>query len=199
MFLLRPPTPLALKRLLQEQQSLPFSYAPVGGTRTEIPAGYVVDHNEVVLGEGKAVFLKAVRALREWRMFDMSWISLWPQEAPIKADQTLAVIAQHFGLWSVNVARILYVIDETVTKDDKTIHRFGFGYGTLPAHAMMGEERFLVEWDETEDIVIYEVVAYSKPHHLLARLGYPIARRLQKQFGPSSLAAVRHAVRKRSL
>lgn len=199
MFLLRPPAPVALKQLLHEQHALPFSYDPVGGTRTEIPPGYVVDHNEIVLGEGKAVFLKAVRALREWRMFDMPWLSLWPQDAPIQEGQTVAVTAQHFGVWSVNVARIHYVIDEQVTQDEQTVHRFGFGYGTLPAHAMMGEERFLVEWDEADDTVVYEVIAYSKPRHILARIGYPLARHLQKQFGPASLGAVRRAVRKRSL
>jgi uncharacterized protein (UPF0548 family) len=72
---------------------------------------------------------------------------------------------------------------------------FGFAYGTLPGHVERGEERFLVEWDQGDDAVWYDILAFSRPNHLLTRLGYPVVRRLQKRFGRDSAATVLKAVR----
>jgi uncharacterized protein (UPF0548 family) len=72
--------------------------------------------------------------------------------------------------------------------------RFGFAYGTLPGHAESGEERFTVEWHEADGAVWYDILAFSRPRRLLARLGYPLARRLQKRFARDSAAAMRRAV-----
>ncbi len=52
--------------------------------------------------------------------------------------------------------------------------RFGFAYGTLPGHVESGEERFLVEWDRGDDAVWYDILAFSRPNHVLTRLGYPV-------------------------
>ena len=48
--------------------------------------------------------------------------------------------------------------------------KFGFAYGTLPDHAGSGEERFLVEMDD-EEIVWYDILAFSRPNRVLARIG----------------------------
>ena len=72
--------------------------------------------------------------------------------------------------------------------------RFGFAYGTLPGHAESGEERFLVEWDRADDAVWYDILAFSRPRHPLARLGYPLTRRTQRRFARDSAAAIRQAV-----
>jgi uncharacterized protein (UPF0548 family) len=101
----------------------------------------------------------------------------------------VAVIARLFGLWWLNACRIVYVVDE-----EGAVQRFGFAYGTLPQHAESGEERFTVEWHEADDAVWYDILAFSRPQQLLARLGYPIARRLQKRFARDSAAAMRRAV-----
>ena len=74
------------------------------------------------------------------------------------------------------------------------VSRFGFAYGTLPDHAGSGEERFLVEWDRASGEVWYDILAFSRPHWLLTRLGYPYMRRLQKRFGRESAAAMVRAV-----
>jgi uncharacterized protein (UPF0548 family) len=73
------------------------------------------------------------------------------------------------------------------------VARFGFAYGTLPGHAESGEERFLVEWDRTGDAVRYDVLAFSRPRHPLARLGYPLTRRAQRRFARDSAAAMLRA------
>jgi phosphatidylserine/phosphatidylglycerophosphate/cardiolipin synthase-like enzyme len=49
----------------------------------------------------------------------------------------------------VNLCRVVYVIDEP----DGPIARFGFAYGTLPGHAVAGEELFLATWDRATDEV----------------------------------------------
>ena len=72
--------------------------------------------------------------------------------------------------------------------------RRGFAYGTLPGHAESGEERFLVEWDRSDNAVWYDIVAFSRPKHPLARLGYPLTRRTQKRFARDSVAAMRRAI-----
>ena len=92
----------------------------------------------------------------------------------------VAILARSIGLWWLNACRIVYVVDE-----DGPVKRFGFAYGTLPDHAGSGEERFLVEWDRADDSVWYDILAFSRPRHFLARLGYPWVRRTQKQVGRS--------------
>jgi uncharacterized protein (UPF0548 family) len=71
--------------------------------------------------------------------------------------------------------------------------RRSFAYGTLPEHGERGEERFTVEWRREDDSVFYELYAFSRPNHLIARLGYPLARRLQRRFARDSLRAMLHA------
>jgi uncharacterized protein (UPF0548 family) len=121
-------------------------------------------------------------------MFDMPWIQLcWP-DAAIEESATVAVLLSHFGFWSLNASRIVYVIDENGS--DK---KFGFAYGTLVQHAERGEERFSVEFHSKDQSVWYDVCAFSKPN-LLARLAYPFARSLQKRFAADSKLAMQRAV-----
>lgn len=101
----------------------------------------------------------------------------------------MAIVAHVIGIWWVNACRIISVVDEV-----GTINRFGFAYGTLPAHAGTGEERFLIEWNHSDGSVCYDILAFSRPNHFLTRLGYPMVRLTQKRFGRESSAAMRRAV-----
>jgi uncharacterized protein (UPF0548 family) len=101
----------------------------------------------------------------------------------------VAVLARSGGFWWANAFRIVYVVDETEPRPE-----FGFAYGTLPGHAVSGEERFLVEWDRESCNVYYDILAFSRPQHILARLGYPWVRRVQKRFGRDLVAAMLKAV-----
>jgi uncharacterized protein (UPF0548 family) len=98
----------------------------------------------------------------------------------------VAVVVRHLGFWSVNISRLIYVIAEP--------SRYGFAYGTLACHAEEGEERFLVAHDPNTDEVWYDLFAFSRPKHALARIGYPISRYLQKRFARESLAAMKRAL-----
>lgn len=126
-------------------------------------------------------------------MFDLGWVRLlWP-DAPIEAGTTVAVLARHYGFWSLNASRIVYMIDE-----DDQIRRYGFAYGTLADHGECGEERFSVEWRLEDDSVWYDLFAFSRPAHLLSKVGYPLARTLQKRFARDSKRAMYDAVNRHS-
>ena len=119
-------------------------------------------------------------------MFDFPWVELcWP-DTPIEVGNVVAILVKHFGFYSLNAARIVYVIDEP--------NRFGFAYGTLTEHSESGEERFTVEMEETTGEVFYDLFAFSRPNHKLAKMGYPLARYLQKQFAKESKTAMLRAV-----
>jgi uncharacterized protein (UPF0548 family) len=189
MLLSQKPSVDRLHDFLTAQSKFDFTYSAVGATATTPPAGYVVDRTRIKLGEGTETFAAAKAALERWEHFRLGWAEAWPSETPIQAGQVVAVIARLFGLWWLNVCRIVYIADE-----EGSVKRFGFAYGTLPEHAESGEERFIVEWHEQDDAVWYDILAFSRPKQLLARLGYPFARRMQKRFARDSAAAMRRAV-----
>lgn len=188
MFLHRQPSEAVVRKFIASQQDLPFSYAQVGATKNQprdVPGGYAVDHNRIKLGAGGETYRRAGAALRSWHQFELGWVTIVPPGKPLQAGTTVAVRAKVFGFWTLNAARIVYVIDER--EADKA--RFGFAYGTLPDHVERGEERFTVEWC-ADDSVWYDIYAFSRPKHPLARLAFPITRRLQQRFVRDSLAVM---------
>ena len=154
------------------------------------PAGFTADHNRIKLGAGQETFARAQSALRNWKHFDLGWVTVAPPRQPLEVGTTVAVQAKFFGLWWVNAARIVYTVNEQEGQNP----RYGFAYGTLPDHVESGEERFTVEWKKDEDdSVWYDLYAFSRPKHPLARLAYPLTRMLQKRFARESLAAMQSA------
>ena len=188
MLLLRKPEPKTIRRFLDRQAELGFTYQGVGATSRTPPPGYVVDHARVSLGIGEQVFGFAQTALENWQHFQLGWLNAWPATTTIRPGEVVAVVARSIGVWWLNACRIVYVIDEQPGQK-----RFGFAYGTLPAHAGSGEERFLIEMDDDET-VWYDVLAFSRPQGALMRLGYPYMRHLQKRFGKQSAAAMQKSV-----
>ena len=188
MFLLRKPSTLQIRAFLTAQQKSSFSYTPLEITRNGATSGYRVDHNRVQLGLGAQCFDAAIAAIRQWKMFDLGWVNLFPDETPIEAGATVAVVIRHLGFWSMNACRIVYVVE-----DHGRLERYGFAYGTLTEHAERGEESFVVEWNQEDDTVWYDLLAFSMPGPL-AGLGYPFARHLQKRFARDSKAAMKKAV-----
>jgi uncharacterized protein (UPF0548 family) len=184
MLLFRKPTPESIQSFLELQRPLNFTYRDAD---SKALSGYDRDHTRVQLGEGIEVFEAAKAALRNWQQFQLGWVEAWPSNTPIQKDQVVAVLAHRMGLWWLNASRITNVIDEDAPK------RFGFAYGTLPGHVESGKERFLIEMIQGEN-VWYDILAYSRPRHILARLGYRYVRRVQKQFANQSAAAMCRAV-----
>ena len=188
---MRRPSSRAIDAFLEAQRRSSFSYSELGATRRTPPAGYHVDHHRIRLGRGERRFARAAGDIREWRMLQLGWASVCGSKASIEPGTTVAILVRAFGLWSLNGCRIVYVLDE---HEDNAVRRFGFAYGTLAEHAESGEERFSVEWNRSDEDVWYDILAFSRPNHWLARLGSPLSRRLQRRFARDSMLAMSRVV-----
>lgn len=186
MFTLTEPSAHDVAAFISRQANQSFSYAEVGATQANAPAGYTVDHNRVQLGHGAEIYQRAVKALQHWRQFDLGWVTIATKDVKIETGAVVAVKAWACGMWTLNACRVVYVVAE-----DGPLTRFGFAYGTLLDHIERGEERFLIEWNRNDDSVWYDILAFSQPRHPLVRLGFPVARMMQKRFARDSLSRMR--------
>jgi uncharacterized protein (UPF0548 family) len=191
MFSLHKPTDTLIRETLVLGRNLPISYGLAlntedGAGTSIVPSGFVLDHTRSEIGRGREAFEAAKEALRQWRHFDLGWVRVANPEARIEVEEVVAVEAHALGLWSVNVSRILYVIDEA--------DRFGFGYGTTAMHVERGEERFLLEYYPVSGVVFYDLLAISEPAHWMARLAYLFTRSRQRKFARESHLRMRQAV-----
>jgi len=182
MFRITEPTDSDVAKFISSQRNLDFTYAEVGATINKPPAGYTVDNNRVLLGNGERIYSAAVAVLKEWKQFDLGWLAVVPRGVQTEVGEMVVVKARALGTWSLNATRVIFVIDEP--------KRFGYAYGTLPGHIECGEERFLIEW-LNDDSVWYDILAFSRPRHPLVRASYPFARMLQKKFARESMRRVK--------
>jgi uncharacterized protein (UPF0548 family) len=192
MFRLRRPADAAVRDFLRRQSVLDFTYTDVGRTNAEPvspPAGYTFNRVRLEIGRGRDAFDAAVAAFHRWDQFDVGWVNAFPTDTLIAPGNVVAVLARTAGLWSLHACRIIYIIDES-----GPVTRFGFGYGTLPGHAEIGEERFLIEWDQSSDAVSYDVCAFFRPRHPLVRVGWPVGKLLVDRFRRDSAKAMQKAV-----
>lgn len=188
---LRSPTADETAAFIEAQAEQALSYGAVGATRDDAVravSGFDFDCNRVRLGKGEAVFERACAALRAWRMFPAPWTRIAPAGAALQKGLVVAMQARALGGWWMNGCRIVYVLDENHGRG----RRFGFAYGTLPAHVEEGEERFSVELHANET-VWYDLRAFSRPRYWPVRMAKPVARALQRMFVRESLAAMRDA------
>jgi uncharacterized protein (UPF0548 family) len=157
-----------------------------GRVATRVPFLFAHDLSASVIGQGEASFEAARRAFERWTMFDLGWVRVANPEAQIAVGQLVAVEAKTLMLWTLNVSRILEVIE--------TPRRFGFLYSPTELHVEEGEERFLLEFDPASQAVTYRVEAVSRPRSSLARLGLPITRMFQHRFARDTHCKMRQTV-----
>ena len=188
--LLREPSEGRIRRFLAEQRSLPFSYPEVGASRDGAPPGYPTNHRRGRLGTGQETFARACEALRRWEMYRLGWTKLFWPGAPIAEGTVVGILGRHLGVWSLNACRIAYTVEE----ETPSLRRYGFAFGTLPGHVERGEERFTVEWQVEDDTVWYEVFAFARAAHPLARAGRPFVRLVQRRFAADSFRAMAAAL-----
>lgn len=190
----------AVRAWLAAQPDAPLPYPAAGSTRDApadgsrppgLPRGWNLDHRRIQLGRGEAVYRAARAALWRFAPLNIGWVQpVTTAERPQPGGRG-AMLVRAYGLWWVNAWRIVYVDDDRAFPDGRRIS--AFAYGTLAAHAERGEERFMVDM-LPDGTVWYDVLAFSRPHHWLARLGGPVTRRLQLRFGPASAERMRQAV-----
>ncbi len=167
MFALRRPDAERVSHFLARQRTAPLTYPEVGATLAgELPAGYRYDRSSLELGAGDEVWARARDGIDRWRAPAAAGIAIEPPDAPITVGTTVGVFVRLGPVYVLAACRIVAVVDRP--------DRYGFAYGTLPAHPEEGEELFLVTRD-AEGVVRFEITAFSRPHDLLTRLGGPVA------------------------
>jgi uncharacterized protein (UPF0548 family) len=177
MFSLLEPSDQTVRELIARQHDCSFTDVEVGATNTTPPQNFAIDQNRIEIGRGEQAFKTAIEAIRNWKQFDLGWVSIVPPGVKLEVGATVAVKARAWGTWSLSAARVIYLIEEP--------RKFGFAYGTLPDHVASGEERFTVEW-LADDTVWYDILAFSRPRHPLVKINVPLARMLQKRFARDS-------------
>lgn len=185
MFSFRKPKDREIRDYLSQRAAASFSYDCAGCTRNEMISrpGWNIDHERVLLGRGEEVFRRASVAIEQWQMFPQQIAKLcWPEMPREGLVVGVLYWAAPVRMWILFPARVVYLIRDTIQRDGRPIERFGFAYGTLPDHPERGEERFLVEWDQSDDSIWYDLYVFSQPAHWLARLGYPYTRWEQASF-----------------
>jgi uncharacterized protein (UPF0548 family) len=189
---LRRPSQRSIRGFIERQAGLPPTFAGAGTATGEPPPGYRVIRMRARLGRGAADYDAARAALRRWEQFPRGWVELCFPDVPVETGRVVAVLARGLGFWWLSACRIASVVDE-----EGPGGCFGFAYATLPAHAVSGEERFLVEWDPADDSVWYDLSSFSRPRGWLARLGERVLRRVQARFARDSVEAMQRAVDRR--
>jgi uncharacterized protein (UPF0548 family) len=132
------------------------------------PPGYRLDRWTRPLGRGDDLFFRARNALVRWRVHTGAGLGVVADDPP--AVDCMVAVSAPLPVGFIDVGcRVVDVEDEA--------DRFGFRYGTLSVHPDMGEESFTVARSPGGNVV-FEIVAVSRPRHVLARLGAPVARQL---------------------
>ena len=183
--MLRRPHDDQINATIAAQRDAPLTYDYVGWTaRSAAPPGFAVQRWTSVIGKGVRAFERAKDAVRQCQMLNVGWLQRVGPAEPVAPNSLICTLAQQMGLYSLNVARIVYV-------DDQSPVRFGVGYGTLPEYALVGEERVTVEWDTASDDVMFEIFSFSRPSSMLMSAVRPLLRRAQRRFCVDSATAMR--------
>lgn len=159
----------------------PLSYAEIGATAGQLPAGY--DHLRVhrVIGHGGPTFHRAAERLMSWQMHRTAGLTVEATTPRVEQDSRVRLrLGRHLLRISFG-CQVVYVVDEE--------RRRGFAYGTLQGHPEQGEERFCVEWWE-DDAVVFTITAFSRPGTWWSRALAPISHRLQRRYTHRYLRAL---------
>ncbi len=131
----------------------------------------VTDH-EAWLGQGRGCFDAATRRLLSWRAH---------RHASVAVEREGSVLRLKLGP-TRSPCQILV--------EESTPTRTVLVYGTLPGHALSGEEAFLITM-APDGTVRGRCVAFSRLSWWLARIGAPVARRVQRAATQSYVSGMR--------
>lgn len=159
-----------LGEIARQAEASEPTYHEVGASLSDVlPAGYRHDRYERALAKGEDVYDRAVEGLRTWVAHTSAGLTVAPDRAP-ELGTTVALAAPLGPLTAIAICRVVAIVDEP--------NRSGFAYGTLPGHPERGEEAFVVEREA--GCATFKIVAFSRPAELLAHLGGPLTRRIQR-------------------
>lgn len=159
-----------------------FSYPEVGATRDggRLPDGYRHVRYRARVGRGRGDFERAADTVLEWRMHAALHLRPRPErpraEPGSRVSLSLGPIrARCAVVWAVQEPR-----------------RRGFAYGTLPGHPERGEESFLVEWDERDEVWL-AITVFSVGAVWYTRAAGPLVPWFQRLYAVRCAAVVRRA------
>ena len=179
------PSVIEQQQRLMEAKQRAYSYPEVGDSirisSLGIRSKYKIDRYRCLLGYGETIYERAQQGLSQWIHFDLGWVQI--DSPPPTEGLTVPVIIRTIGVWTLNFTRVVY----RYNTEDEVVQKWGFAYGTLDWHAEHGEELFSLEYDTKTKQVYYQIVAFSRPQHVLSWLGYPVVRHFQKRFGVQSM------------
>ncbi|TQK20553.1 uncharacterized protein (UPF0548 family) [Microbacterium sp. SLBN-154] len=147
-----------------------LTYAEVGATGGELPAGYHHTRLKRVIGHGRADFARAADLLLAGEVQRRAGAEVQMSETPLREGARVEM--------RVRLGPLVFRIPCRVVWAERTADSCGFAYGTLPGHPERGEERFELRLDVSGDVV-FTIVAFSRPGRWFTLLGGPVARRFQ--------------------
>ena len=153
---------------LSDLAGRPLTYAEVGATAAHLPPGYHHVRLSAPIGSGRTRFEQAASAVMRYGMLRGAGLRV---TATTEVAKVGTDVLGRLGPFSAP-CRVVYVLDEPN-------HR-GFAYGSLPGHAVAGEEMFGVRYDPADESVHAEVVAFSKPATWWSQIGAPVASIVQR-------------------
>jgi uncharacterized protein (UPF0548 family) len=148
----------------------PLTYSEVGATAGPLPAGYHHVRRSEIIGHGSGAFAEAADALMTWQMHSRARLRVVASAPRAARDVVVLMRLGIAGRGLVIPCRVVYEIVEA--------RRVGFAYGTLHGHPECGEESFVVELLDDDEVRLL-IVAFSRPARWFTRLGGPISRRAQ--------------------
>ena len=153
---------------LSDLAGRPLTYAEVGATAGRLPDGYHHVRLSSSIGTGRSRFEQAGAAVMRYGMLRGAGLRV---AATTEVAEVGTDVLGKLGPFAAP-CRVVYVIDEP--------NRRGFAYGSLPGHAVSGEEMFGVRYDPADDSVHAEVVAFSRPATWWSQIGAPVASVIQR-------------------
>lgn len=167
---------------LRDLAVLPLTYPEVGATAGamtgDMPAGYRQVRASRRIGTGWDRFERAAAAVMRYGMLRGAGVAV---TAGTEVAMAGTDVLGRLGPFAAP-CRVVYVIDEP--------DRRGFAYGSLPGHAVCGEELFAVRYDPVDGGVYAEVAAFSRPATWWSRLGAPVLTLAQNVVTRRYLGAV---------
>jgi len=153
---------------LSDLAGRPFTYAEVGATASLLPEGYHHVRLSSPIGTGRSRFEQAGAAVMRYGMLRGAGLRV---AATTEVAEVGTDVLGKLGPFAAP-CRVVYVVDEP--------NRRGFAYGSLPGHAVAGEEMFGVRYDPADESVHAEVVAFSRPATWWSQIGAPVASVIQR-------------------
>jgi len=153
---------------LSDLAGRPLTYAEVGATAGRLPEGYHHVRLSSPIGTGRGRFEQAGAAVMRYGMLRGAGLRV---AATTEVAEVGTDVLGRLGPFAAP-CRVVYVLDEP--------NRRGFAYGSLPGHAVSGEEMFGVRYDPADESVHAEVVAFSRPATWWSQIGAPVTSVIQR-------------------